>query len=364
MISNSKGFSYNGIEIGSILNESGNPIKILNVFLENTMYNQKMSGSRSIQEVKIPGRDQPYLYEVDSEPLEFDISIAFEEPLTVTEVRRVARWLLTAKTYKPLIFSKDPDKVFYAVFVGEPSFTYIGQSESGTNTKVTSILHNVNEVTQVILQDVVSFDDSDAALSFNSATGLLTITGTPTGSTATADPDFVIVNLSYEIADEKLIGYMSLKARCNAPTAFAVSVMDAAYINVGGAEFTNNTYQVYNYGDTFVFPDIEIKIPSSLTQSGFTMKSLSITTNWGTSISFSDLQADEKIEIVADMKVIKTDKQSLLPIYPRWNRDELSLEVGNNTLTFVVKNIGGSEPADYSLLNIGFKIGYKSPRFL
>ena len=90
MISNSKGFSYNGIEIGSILNESGNPIKILNVFLENTMYNQKMSGSRSIQEVKIPGRDQPYLYEVDSEPLEFDISIAFEEPLTVTEVRRVA----------------------------------------------------------------------------------------------------------------------------------------------------------------------------------------------------------------------------------------------------------------------------------
>jgi hypothetical protein len=65
------------------------PIK--NVTMEASLYSFNVIGEKSIIEDQIQGRDEPYLYNVDHQPLEFTINIAFENYETIDEVSKVIR---------------------------------------------------------------------------------------------------------------------------------------------------------------------------------------------------------------------------------------------------------------------------------
>jgi hypothetical protein len=135
MIQQYKSFSFNGIIWSDLLN----------VTLSNDFYVACLRGSRSIIEEKIPGRDIPYFFEIDDEPLEFEVNFATEEPLTRGEIKSLARALLSHTGYKTLHFGDVVSSVytrktpfFNVIFTGEPDFNFIG---AGTNNSGYEIYH-------------------------------------------------------------------------------------------------------------------------------------------------------------------------------------------------------------------------------
>jgi hypothetical protein len=111
--------------------------RIINATLDNDFYMQCIRGPRSIVEDKIPGRDIPYFYEVDDEPLEFDVTFAFSEVMTKTQIKQVARKFFAPIVYKELTFgdydlatttytAKTP--TYKVIFHGETDINYVQQS--------------------------------------------------------------------------------------------------------------------------------------------------------------------------------------------------------------------------------------------
>lgn len=123
MKGNSTAFYFDGVSSDSF---AGTPF---HGHLTNDMYTDQMLGNRTIIETLIPGRESPYFYGVDEQPLQFTMTIAFEDYVTIAEARRVARWLLAPRTYKTLKFENDEDKEYEVIFVGAPTFTYVGTKE-------------------------------------------------------------------------------------------------------------------------------------------------------------------------------------------------------------------------------------------
>lgn len=106
--------------------------KILNATLEHDLYNFNIIGEKTIVEDEIQGRDEPYLYDVDLKPLEFKMTIAFENYETIDEVTKVIKWLYNPKTYKRLSFD-DMENNFFVIFIGSPEYYYVGNNTIGFN---------------------------------------------------------------------------------------------------------------------------------------------------------------------------------------------------------------------------------------
>jgi hypothetical protein len=114
--------------------------KLINATLDNDFYMQCIRGPRKIVEDKIPGRDIPYFYEVDDEPLEFEVTFAFTEYMTKTQIKAIVRKLFSPTTYKQLTFgdyvsstytAKTP--VYKVIFHGETDINYV---QGGNNTYI------------------------------------------------------------------------------------------------------------------------------------------------------------------------------------------------------------------------------------
>jgi len=132
MIYNSLKIQYNGTHSDTITPA------IKHVTLSSDFYKQSIIGNRIIKEDKIPGRDEPYFYLVDSSPLSFNITIALETPATPAELSTMMQWLFRPNIYKELVFTNKaiPDgseTVYFAMFVGQPIFQYV---ERGDDTYV------------------------------------------------------------------------------------------------------------------------------------------------------------------------------------------------------------------------------------
>lgn len=111
---------------------------ILNVTLENDMYNENIRGSRQIIEDKVQGVEAPYFFYVDDEPLEFEVNFAFEAK-TKSEIKTLMRTLVTPTTYTVLTFGEYVSSVYTikspsykVIFTGEPVISFIGRNVSGT----------------------------------------------------------------------------------------------------------------------------------------------------------------------------------------------------------------------------------------
>jgi predicted phage tail component-like protein len=123
MIQNAKYFNYNNIDLSSFPS-----MRIGNE--NNDMYALQIIGDRSIREEKIPGRQSPYFYGYEDSPLTVNITVALEQPKNINELRSFLRWLYNVDGYKTLFFDTDPNKFYYALFVGQPNFIYLDRSQS------------------------------------------------------------------------------------------------------------------------------------------------------------------------------------------------------------------------------------------
>lgn len=102
--------------------------KSMRCFIVNTsggLFEETFLPSRSINEDKVNGRYKPYFKGVDIEPLSFSLSIFIEGWRDTKNLREIARWLFKGY-YKPLIFESDPEKIYYAMFIGDSKLFHNG----------------------------------------------------------------------------------------------------------------------------------------------------------------------------------------------------------------------------------------------
>jgi hypothetical protein len=111
---------------------------VLNVTLDNDMYNENIRGSRTIVEDKVQGVEAPYFFYVDDEPLEFDVNFAFEAK-TKAEIKTLMRTLITPTSYTVLNFGEYESSTYIqkspnykVIFIGEPTLNFIGRNVDGT----------------------------------------------------------------------------------------------------------------------------------------------------------------------------------------------------------------------------------------
>ena len=87
---------------------------LINITLSSDMYDEPFLAQRNVKTQKIRGRDKPYFYEVEREPLTFRLSFAFLETWDDNKIRNIARWL-NQDYYKEFYMSDNPNKRYFAI---------------------------------------------------------------------------------------------------------------------------------------------------------------------------------------------------------------------------------------------------------
>lgn len=124
MVNSTKVFEYDGTSSTSFTPS------IINATLNNDMYEFAPLGVKSIREQKVQGRDIPYFYNIEYEPMSFNMTIAFENYATQAEVNDVIKWLYLPRTPKLLKFP-EYGLNYFGLFIGQPKFYYVGNNLNG-----------------------------------------------------------------------------------------------------------------------------------------------------------------------------------------------------------------------------------------
>lgn len=110
-------FNYDGIWSESF--------GLINVVLDNSMFDEMLVSSREILEVQIKGNDKPLFQGISNSPIEFEMTIAFTDRFTDEKVDEIVNWLFT-DYYKPLYFSDREDRIFYCMPIGDSRIIHNG----------------------------------------------------------------------------------------------------------------------------------------------------------------------------------------------------------------------------------------------
>lgn len=78
------------------------------------LYEEQVVANKTINEVSIRGRDEPYFIDLSEDPKSFSLSFFFSEGYDQQLFDEVVRWL-NVDYYEPLYFSEDIDRVFYCI---------------------------------------------------------------------------------------------------------------------------------------------------------------------------------------------------------------------------------------------------------
>lgn len=106
---------------------------IFNATLENDFYSDVLIGSREIIEEKIPGRDLPYFYRVDHQPLEFEVTFAFTNALPLSKIKEIVRKFLRPKNYVDFKMADSDGNftpLYKIIFTGEPTLEHFYKPDS------------------------------------------------------------------------------------------------------------------------------------------------------------------------------------------------------------------------------------------
>lgn len=104
-------FMYDGIR--------SDEMGIINVNLSPGMQEETFLPEQTISEVSIPGRDTPYFMGLERRPITIPLNFAFTDHFDHGKLEAVAKWLGNQPYYKPLYFSDNIDKWYYALYTGE-----------------------------------------------------------------------------------------------------------------------------------------------------------------------------------------------------------------------------------------------------
>lgn len=101
---------------------------LINVNLDNGMFEEVLVANRTINETAVRGSDTPLFHSVSEEPLSFQLTLAFEGKFTDKDVDDVIVWLFQDR-YRPLYFEDKPNRVYHCMPVGDSMIAHNGLKE-------------------------------------------------------------------------------------------------------------------------------------------------------------------------------------------------------------------------------------------
>lgn len=159
MIRDSLYFTYN--------DESSEKYGIVNVSIDSGMQSEPFASNREIQEIEIPGNEQPYFQRVKRRSLEFTMQFAFEEKWDKTKIQEIKRWICQ-DYYKPLIFSEDPDRIYYAMVKDNSTIVHNclqqGYVELHFRCKDPFAYSSANETSALVAGTYSIYNDGDVSM--------------------------------------------------------------------------------------------------------------------------------------------------------------------------------------------------------
>lgn len=98
---------------------------ITNVSISNGLYDEPLMARKSIVEEKIRGNDKPYFVETEKEPLSFQLRFVFSDSYNDSLISEIVQWL-DVDYYKPLSFSENMDRIYYAMPIDDITLIHNG----------------------------------------------------------------------------------------------------------------------------------------------------------------------------------------------------------------------------------------------
>jgi hypothetical protein len=344
--------------------------QLFNVTLSNDFYIACLRGSRSIKEEKIPGRDIPYFFEVDDEPVEFDVNFALINPLTMSQIKAITRGLIARTGYKNLHFGEVSGNIytrktpiFNVVFTNEPDFHFMGAGKNNSNIDT-----YVGYFTLHVRADrPYGFELINIKFELD---GTITNSAGPISGAYTATITGLAQNHTFQVGD--------IVAAANSGGTFAsgtatVTAVAATTMNVtstsafANGNITNIKLSAYTAaeptGGTFAInTDISIAPGISFKKTGNSTNAIRLRNAANNStVSFTSLAENERVTISASLKTISS-VGGASSIYTRWGKDELILDNGNNQLVFE-ENTGSWITIPSNIIE-NYTISLEAPSFL
>lgn len=129
--------------------------KLIHVSLDSSMFEETLIASREIVETKVRGNSKPLLNRVEESPLEFEMTIAFQEGFTDDLIDGVIRWLFVT-SYKPLYFEGKENKIYYCMPTGDSQIVHTGLNEGYFTLKMRCDSSNIYSQTIITNMETVS----------------------------------------------------------------------------------------------------------------------------------------------------------------------------------------------------------------
>lgn len=119
-------FSYNG-------DLSTNHL-IVNAKVSGGLFQETFVADKSIIEKKVPGRTKPYFQGVEHSPLQFNLTLYFQDGFTDSDLDDVKRWL-DINTYEEFYFLNNPDRRYICMMVGGSNLNHNGSGQGYITTQ-------------------------------------------------------------------------------------------------------------------------------------------------------------------------------------------------------------------------------------
>lgn len=101
---------------------------LLNCTIDGGMFEETFLPTMEIVETKVAGRDKPYYQSTELEPLEFELTFAFEHGYDERKIREVAK-LFFQPYYKPFYTVDNPNRIFYCKPNGDSKLIHNGAKQ-------------------------------------------------------------------------------------------------------------------------------------------------------------------------------------------------------------------------------------------
>ena len=110
-------FTYDGI--------NSQDLGIINCHVETGLYQEPFLANRELVQVKIRYNDKPLFQRIKKNQIEFKLSFAFEDTWDEQSIRKIAR-LFDKDFYAPMIFSSNPEVIYYCLCVDDSEKIHTG----------------------------------------------------------------------------------------------------------------------------------------------------------------------------------------------------------------------------------------------
>lgn len=120
MIKQYLNFTYNGV--------SSSDMGVTHVSVNSGLFQDSLGSNRTIVEQQNNLTDRRYFKRVSLDPIEIEMNIMFNQPMSDTQYDSIFSWLLQ-DYYKELYFESDVDKIFYCMPNGKPIINHNGGGE-------------------------------------------------------------------------------------------------------------------------------------------------------------------------------------------------------------------------------------------